>query len=81
MPSYCLKSAGMEQVTSVAWCPSDWTTIVTCSDDCAVRVWNIPTQYTNSQVQDGYCEQIKQSEKLLTVNGEYFSAQFKHSMH
>ncbi|CAI9550575.1 unnamed protein product, partial [Staurois parvus] len=30
-----------QEVTSVTWCPSDFTKIVTCSDDNTVRVWRL----------------------------------------
>ncbi|KYO43636.1 denticleless protein homolog isoform X1 [Alligator mississippiensis] len=30
-----------QEVTSVAWCPSDFTKIATCSDDNTVRVWRL----------------------------------------
>nr|XP_056709354.1 denticleless protein homolog [Euleptes europaea] len=31
----------MEEVTSVAWCPSDFSKIATCSDDNTIRVWRL----------------------------------------
>ncbi|CAN9507820.1 unnamed protein product [Ophioblennius macclurei] len=30
-----------EEVTSVAWCPSDFTKIASCSDDHTVRIWRL----------------------------------------
>ncbi|XP_027139622.1 denticleless protein homolog [Larimichthys crocea] len=30
-----------EEVTSVAWCPTDFTKIASCSDDHTVRVWRL----------------------------------------
>ncbi|XP_062429560.1 denticleless protein homolog [Rhea pennata] len=30
-----------QEVTSVAWCPSDFTKIATCSDDNSVRIWRL----------------------------------------
>ncbi|NXF10872.1 DTL protein, partial [Smithornis capensis] len=30
-----------QEVTSVAWCPSDYTKIATCSDDNTVRIWRL----------------------------------------
>ncbi|MEE6473987.1 hypothetical protein FKM82_010239 [Ascaphus truei] len=30
-----------QEVTSVTWCPSDFTKIATCSDDNTVRVWRL----------------------------------------
>ncbi|XP_039385350.1 denticleless protein homolog isoform X3 [Mauremys reevesii] len=30
-----------QEVTSVAWCPSDFTKIATCSDDNTVRIWRL----------------------------------------
>nr|XP_026691450.1 denticleless protein homolog isoform X2 [Ciona intestinalis] len=59
-PRFCLKSAGMEQVTAVSWCPSDWRKVVTCSDDCSFRVWNVPVSpcaNTNAVV-EGFCESV-----------------------
>ncbi|XP_030051930.1 denticleless protein homolog [Microcaecilia unicolor] len=30
-----------QEVTSVAWCPADFTKIATCSDDNTVRIWRL----------------------------------------
>ncbi|KFO75108.1 Denticleless protein, partial [Cuculus canorus] len=30
-----------QEVTSIAWCPSDFTKIATCSDDNTVRIWRL----------------------------------------
>ncbi|XP_067845047.1 denticleless protein homolog [Heptranchias perlo] len=30
-----------QEVTSVSWCPSDFTKIATCSDDNTVRIWRL----------------------------------------
>ncbi|NXD28296.1 DTL protein, partial [Spelaeornis formosus] len=30
-----------QEVTSIAWCPSDFAKIVTCSDDNTVRIWRL----------------------------------------
>ncbi|XP_053165931.1 denticleless protein homolog isoform X2 [Hemicordylus capensis] len=30
-----------QEVTSVAWCPSDFTKIATCSDDNTIKVWRL----------------------------------------
>ncbi|KAM6404944.1 denticleless protein homolog [Pluvialis apricaria] len=30
-----------QEVTSIAWCPSDFTKIATCSDDNTVRIWHL----------------------------------------
>ena len=30
-----------KEVTAVAWCPLDMTKIVTCSDDCDLRLWRV----------------------------------------
>ncbi|KAG5277290.1 hypothetical protein AALO_G00115830 [Alosa alosa] len=30
-----------QEVTSVAWCPTDFTKIVSCSDDNTIRIWRI----------------------------------------
>ncbi|XP_061204362.1 denticleless protein homolog [Neopsephotus bourkii] len=30
-----------QEVTSIAWCPSDFTKIATCSDDNSVRIWRL----------------------------------------
>ena len=47
----------MEQVTSVAWCPYDWMKIVTCSDDCAVRIWTASSPGRNDPTthKEGRC--------------------------
>ncbi|XP_063159293.1 denticleless protein homolog [Candoia aspera] len=31
----------LQEVTSVAWCPSDFTKISTCSDDNTVKIWRL----------------------------------------
>ncbi|XP_054839315.1 denticleless protein homolog isoform X2 [Eublepharis macularius] len=31
----------MEEVTSVAWCPSDFSKIATCSDDNTIKIWRL----------------------------------------
>ncbi|XP_007426933.1 denticleless protein homolog [Python bivittatus] len=31
----------LQEVTSVAWCPSDFTKISTCSDDNTVKIWHL----------------------------------------
>ncbi|XP_010013725.1 PREDICTED: denticleless protein homolog [Nestor notabilis] len=30
-----------QEVTSIAWCPSDFTKVATCSDDNTVRIWRL----------------------------------------
>ncbi|NXK96603.1 DTL protein, partial [Formicarius rufipectus] len=30
-----------QEVTSIAWCPSDYTKIATCSDDNTVKIWRL----------------------------------------
>ncbi|XP_075781265.1 denticleless protein homolog isoform X2 [Pelodiscus sinensis] len=35
-----------QEVTSVAWCPSDFTKITTCSDDNTVRIWRLQPDHT-----------------------------------
>lgn len=49
----------MEQVTSVAWSPVDDTRFVTCSDDCAMRLWKVPERFPKSTKSDGYCEAVE----------------------
>ncbi|XP_062506926.1 denticleless protein homolog isoform X2 [Corticium candelabrum] len=39
-PPYTLIGHTME-VSSVTWSPQDFTKLITCSDDCSVRVWRI----------------------------------------
>ncbi|NWS65431.1 DTL protein, partial [Crotophaga sulcirostris] len=34
-------SGHSQEVTSIAWCPSDFTKIATCSDDNTVRIWRL----------------------------------------
>ncbi|KAH0622721.1 hypothetical protein JD844_025263 [Phrynosoma platyrhinos] len=31
----------MQEVTTVAWCPSDFTKIATCSDDNTIKIWRL----------------------------------------
>ncbi|XP_028997502.1 denticleless protein homolog [Betta splendens] len=44
-----------EEVTSVAWCPTDFTKIASCSDDHTFRIWRLhrETDGTESAVGDG----------------------------
>ncbi|NP_775348.1 denticleless protein homolog [Danio rerio] len=44
-----------QEVTSVAWCPTDFTKIASCSDDNTVRIWrlNRKPEGENSTIQDG----------------------------
>ncbi|XP_789660.4 denticleless protein homolog [Strongylocentrotus purpuratus] len=41
-PSVTLEGHGAE-VTSVTWCPTDFTKVVTCSDDNTMRIWKMST--------------------------------------
>ncbi|KAM5163191.1 denticleless protein homolog [Mantella aurantiaca] len=34
-----------QEVTSVTWCPSDFTKVVTCADDNTMRVWRLKRSY------------------------------------
>ncbi|XP_024146611.1 denticleless protein homolog [Oryzias melastigma] len=38
-----------EEVTSVAWCPTDFTKIASCSDDHTVRIWRLHRQTDEAQ--------------------------------
>nr|XP_039248988.1 denticleless protein homolog B-like [Styela clava] len=67
-PILRLVSEGMSEVTAVAWCPYDYTKMVTCSDECVVRVWNLPYNgMGNFQNIDGRGEipQIKKKEAFI----------------
>lgn len=59
-PELRLVSEGMSEVTAVAWCPYDFTKLVTCSDECVVRLWRLPYG-DNSEAPsdvDGYAEAL-----------------------
>lgn len=43
-----------EEVTSVAWCPTDFTKIASCSDDHTVRIWRLHRE--NDEVQSSLGE-------------------------
>ncbi|XP_070704959.1 denticleless protein homolog [Pempheris klunzingeri] len=38
-----------EEVTSVAWCPTDFTKIASCSDDHTVRIWRLRREMDGAQ--------------------------------
>ncbi|KAL7389024.1 hypothetical protein ABVT39_024995 [Epinephelus coioides] len=38
-----------EEVTSVAWCPTDFTKIASCSDDHTVRIWRLHREMDGGQ--------------------------------
>ncbi|XP_026196554.1 denticleless protein homolog isoform X1 [Anabas testudineus] len=38
-----------EEVTSVAWCPTDFTKIASCSDDHTVRIWRLHREMDGTQ--------------------------------
>ncbi|XP_053192685.1 denticleless protein homolog [Scomber japonicus] len=38
-----------EEVTSVAWCPNDFTKIASCSDDHTVRIWRLHREMDGAQ--------------------------------
>nr|XP_061842707.1 denticleless protein homolog [Nerophis lumbriciformis] len=38
-----------EEVTSVAWCPTDFTKIASCSDDHTVRIWRLHREMYGAQ--------------------------------
>lgn len=58
-PMVRLTSDGMSEVTAVAWCPSDINHLVTCSDDCVVRLWKISDEkQENKSKIDGTAETV-----------------------
>ncbi|XP_073349210.1 denticleless protein homolog [Pagrus major] len=42
-----------EEVTSVAWCPTDFTKIASCSDDHTVRIWRLRREMDGAQASVG----------------------------
>ncbi|KAM4713699.1 denticleless protein homolog [Anableps anableps] len=38
-----------EEVTSVAWCPTDFTKIASCSDDHSIRIWRLHRETDGAQ--------------------------------
>ncbi|XP_067421104.1 denticleless protein homolog [Emydura macquarii macquarii] len=42
-----------QEVTSVAWCPSDFAKIATCSDDNTVRVWRLQRDCDEKRLASG----------------------------
>ncbi|XP_057679234.1 denticleless protein homolog [Corythoichthys intestinalis] len=38
-----------EEVTSVAWCPTDFTKIASCSDDHTIRIWRLHREIDRAQ--------------------------------
>ncbi|KAJ6666962.1 hypothetical protein lerEdw1_018964 [Lerista edwardsae] len=41
-----------QEVTSVAWCPSDFTKITTCSDDNTIKIWRLKRGVAGETVPD-----------------------------
>lgn len=65
----------MSEVTAVAWCPNDITRLVTCSDECVVRLWNM--SYGKLEVSDkieidGKAETVKKD--VLGIDLLFFSS-------
>ncbi|KAM8945423.1 denticleless protein homolog [Pelodytes ibericus] len=52
-----------QEVTSVTWCPSDFTKIATCSDDNTVRIWRLKRSADEPERADtvGWASQMKSS--------------------
>ncbi|CAM2111150.1 denticleless protein homolog isoform X1 [Caretta caretta] len=42
-----------QEVTSIAWCPSDFTKIATCSDDNTVKIWRLRRDYDKERLTSG----------------------------
>nr|CAB3240075.1 denticleless protein homolog [Phallusia mammillata] len=72
-PSHCLESNGMQQVTSVAWCPADLARIATCSDDAALRIWNVPFKKSSNNKRDGFCRKMKEEKNNSPKTDELVS--------
>ena len=48
------------------WSPVDWSQIVTCSDDCAVRFWTLSSEWPASPCFDGHCEALAPQPNIET---------------
>uniref|UniRef100_A0A3Q3B5H9 Denticleless E3 ubiquitin protein ligase homolog (Drosophila) n=1 Tax=Kryptolebias marmoratus TaxID=37003 RepID=A0A3Q3B5H9_KRYMA len=74
-PPVMLQGHG-EEVTSVAWCPTDFTKIASCSDDHTVRIWRLhrKTRDAQSSVGDanlvGWAHPKSPTSTLPSVRGE-----------
>ncbi|XP_066467835.1 denticleless protein homolog [Tiliqua scincoides] len=44
-----------QEVTSVAWCPSDFTKITTCSDDNTIKIWRLRRGIVGEDLPDKSC--------------------------
>ncbi|KAM4692717.1 denticleless protein homolog [Discoglossus pictus] len=71
VPPFTLQGHSQE-VTSVTWCPSDFTKIATCSDDNTVRIWRLKRSGKESVESDktnlvGWTCQKKCDESLMAV--------------
>ncbi|XP_051866850.1 denticleless protein homolog isoform X2 [Pristis pectinata] len=57
-----------QEVTSVSWCPSDFSKIATCSDDNTVRIWRLNRKVgvTKSELVGSACQK-KPTEKDVII--------------
>ncbi|XP_062911890.1 denticleless protein homolog [Mobula hypostoma] len=61
-----------QEVTSVSWCPSDFSKIATCSDDNTVRIWrlNRKADVTKSELVGSACQK-KLAEKDVIIHSTH----------
>ena len=57
-----------KEVTAVAWCPLDMTKIVTCSDDCDLRLWRVVHGKKTLGEITGRCQQYVGNSKSVCIS-------------
>ncbi|XP_069030051.1 denticleless protein homolog [Embiotoca jacksoni] len=72
-PPVMLQGHG-EEVTSVAWCPTDFTKIASCSDDHTVRIWRLHRQTNGAKSSVGEANLVgwaqRKSAPRLSIRAE-----------
>ncbi|XP_028253262.1 denticleless protein homolog isoform X2 [Parambassis ranga] len=56
-----------EEVTSVAWCPTDFTKIASCSDDHTVRIWRLQREADEAQSLVGEANLVGWARQMSTA--------------
>ncbi|KAM9798554.1 denticleless protein homolog [Neosynchiropus ocellatus] len=56
-----------EEVTCVAWCPTDFTKIASCSDDQTVRIWRLHRDMEGAELSIGEANLVGWARPVLTT--------------
>ncbi|TNN76144.1 Denticleless [Liparis tanakae] len=67
-----------EEVTSVSWCPTDFTKIASCSDDHTVRIWRLHREMDGAQSSVGEANLVgwARPKSLLSKHYNYHEPPF-----